>query len=108
PVRESRIAREQGPVEVGAEHAAGPAVLVAALAVAGEARHHAPERLGALLEHRAAGVVLEAGQRARLAGLELAFEQDVADHPPLARDRVEREAPHHRALATLRRSPASV
>ena len=58
----------------------------------------APERLGAVLEHRAAGVVLEAGQRAPLAGLELALEQDVADHPPLAGDRVQRQQPDARQL----------
>ena len=48
----------------------------------------APERLGALVEVRAAGVVLEARQRPRLRRLELALEEDVADHPPLAGDGV--------------------
>ena len=80
-------------MQVRADHAAGAAALVAALAVVAEAGEHAPERLGAVLEHRAAGVVLEAGQRARLAGLELALEQDVADHPPLAGDGVQRQQP---------------
>ena len=78
-------------MEVGADRAAGAAALVAALAVVAEARDHAPERLGALVEERAAGVVLEAGQRAPLAGLELALEQDVADHAPLAGDGLQRE-----------------
>src|SRR5919109_2589097 len=38
-------------------------------------------------------MVLEAGESAPLAGLELAFEQHVADHPSFARDGVQREQP---------------
>src|SRR6188474_411356 len=51
-VGEPRVAREQGAVEVGAVDAAPAAALVAGLAVVAEARHHAPERLGALVEVR--------------------------------------------------------
>ena len=67
-------------------------------AVVAEARDHAAERLGAVVEERSPGVVLEA--RERLAGrrVELALEQHVADHPPLAGDRLVREE---------RRRPAS-
>ena len=90
PVGEPGVAREQRPVQVRADRAADPAALVAALAVVAEARDHASERLGALVEDRAAGVVLEPGERPRLAG-EVALEQDVADHPPLAREGLERE-----------------
>ena len=72
-------------------HAAGAAALVAALAVVAEAGDDAAERLGAGVEQRAARVVLEAGQRPPLARLQLALEQDVADHPPRPGDRVERE-----------------
>ena len=78
-------------MEVRADHAPGAAALVAALAVVPEAREHAPERLGAGIEVRAAGVVLEAGERPPLARLELALEQHVADHPLLAGDGLERE-----------------
>ena len=42
-------------------------------------------------------MVLEAGDRPPLAGHELALEQDVADHPPLARDRLVREEADARA-----------
>ena len=55
-------------MQVRADRAADAAALVAALAVVAEAGDHAPERLGALVEDRAAGVVLEAGQRARSPG----------------------------------------
>ena len=58
--------------------------LVARLAVVPEARDDAPERLGARIQPRAPGMVLEAGDRSPLTGDELAFEQDVADHPLLA------------------------
>ena len=67
------------------------AALEAALAVVAEAGDDAAERLGAGVEPRAAGVVLEARERAALARLELALEQHVADHPPLAGDRLERQ-----------------
>ena len=38
-------------------------------------------------------MVLEAGERPPLTRLELALQQHVADHPPLAGDRVQREEP---------------
>ena len=88
PVREPRVPRQQRPVEVRADGAADAAALEAALAVVAEAVHDAAERQRALVEQRAAGVVLESGERP--AG-PLAVEQDVADHAALARDRVERE-----------------
>ena len=69
------------------------AALQAALAVVPEPGDDAAERLRAGVEARPAGVVLEARERAPHAGLELALEQDVADHPPLAGDRLEREEP---------------
>ena len=80
-----------GPVEVRADDAADAAALEAALAVVAEARQDATERLGAGVEMRAPGVVLEASERSLLAGLELALEQHVADHAPVARDGLERE-----------------
>ena len=72
------------------------------LAVVAESGDDAAERLGARVEERAARVVLEAGQRAPLAGLELALEQDVADHPPLAGDRVQRKQADARQLVARR------
>ena len=65
----------------------------AALPVVSEPRHDAAERLGAGVEPRAAGVVFEPRQRAPHAGLELALEQDVTDHPRLARHGLQREEP---------------
>src|SRR5205807_365561 len=93
PVREPRVAREQRPVEVGADHAAGAAALEAALPVVAEPGEDASERLGTGVEPRASRVVLEPGERAPLAGLELALEQHVADHAALSRDCLEREQP---------------
>ena len=78
-------------MEVRADHAPGAAALVPALAVVPEAGDDASERLGAGVETRAAGVVLEAGERLPLTRLELALEEHVADHPLVSGDRLERE-----------------
>src|SRR5438477_619466 len=72
------------------DRAAEAAALEAALAVVPEPSEDAPQRLGTGVEDRPSGVVLEPGERR--AG-PVAFEQHVADHPPLAGDRVEREQP---------------
>ena len=90
PVGEPRVARQQRPVEVRAVRALVAAALEAGGAVVPEARDDAAERLGAVVEDRAAGVVLEPGERLAGPG---ALEQHVADHPPLARDRVQRQQP---------------
>ena len=68
--------------------APGAAALVPRRPVVPEAGEDAAERLGALVEDRAARVVLEAGERLAGPG---AVEQDVADHPALAGDRVQRQ-----------------
>jgi hypothetical protein len=47
-------------------------------------------------------VVLEPRDRPALAGRQLRVEQDVADHPPLAGDRVQRKQPHARQLLAVR------
>src|SRR5581483_10603513 len=65
--------------------------LVAALAVVPEAGDDAPEGLRARIEASPPGVVLEPREGSTLAGIELAVEQHVADHPLLAGDRLERE-----------------
>ena len=88
-------------MQVRAERAPDAAALEAGRAVVAEAGDHAPERLGARVEDRPAGVVLEARERACLA-VELALEQDVADHPALAGDRLEREDAGARELAVSR------
>ena len=71
-------------MEIRADHTAGAAAFVAALAIVPEACDDPSERLRARFEDRAAGVVLEAGERPFDAGFQLALEQDVADHPALA------------------------
>ncbi len=91
PVGEHRIAGEEGAVQVGADRAPEPAALEAGATVVAESGHHASERGGALVEQRPPGVVLEPGDRRPEARLELAFEQDVADHARLTGDRLVRE-----------------
>ena len=91
PVGEPGVAGQKRAVEVGADHAPGAAALEAALAVVAEACEHTSERLGARIEVRAPGMILEAGDRPLLTRLELALDQDVADHAPLAGDSLERE-----------------
>ena len=94
-------------MEVRADRAPEPAALEAALAVVAEAGDDAAERLGARVEARAAGVVLEARDRAHVAGLELGLEQHVADHPPLAGDRLERQQPDARHLLAVEAAVAA-
>ena len=72
------------------------------LAVVAEARNHAAERLGVRVQDRTTGVVLESGQRACSAGARLALEQDVADHPALAGERVKGKRPTPGNSAPLR------
>jgi hypothetical protein len=80
---------------------AGTAALEPALAVVAEAREHAAEWFCGGVEARAAGVVLEAGQRPDHTGLELALEQHVADHAPLAGDGIEGEKADSRHVLTV-------
>jgi hypothetical protein len=91
PVGEPGVARQQRPVQVRPEHASRATALEAALTVVAEAREHAPERLRARIELRPARMVLEPGQRSSPSRLELALDQDVADHARLAGDGLERE-----------------
>src|SRR3954464_3902905 len=65
--------------------------LVAALAVVAEAGDDSAQGLGALLEDRPPGMVLEAGERPLRARLQLALEQHGADHPARSRNGVERQ-----------------
>src|SRR6266516_579103 len=75
PVGEPRVAGQEGAVQVRPEDPAVAAALESALAVVAESREHAAERLGALVEVRSAGVVLESCEGAPLARLELALQQ---------------------------------
>ena len=52
-------------------------------------------------------VVLEAGQGLDHPGLELTLEQDVADHPSVARDRLERQQPNTRHIFAVEASVAA-
>src|SRR3954454_15611476 len=88
PVREPRVARQERPVEIRAVRALVAAALEARGTVVAEARDHAPERLPALVEDRAARVVLEAGERLTCPA-ELA--QHVADHSTLPGDGAQRQ-----------------
>jgi hypothetical protein len=88
PVREPRVTGEEWAVQIRPERVADAGSFDAVLAVVPEARDNASKRLCALVEIRPAGVVLEAGERSALPGVELAFEQDVADHATLAGDGV--------------------
>ena len=65
PVREPRVARQQRAVQVRPDRAPDAAALEPALAVVAEAVDDAAERQRAVVEVRAAGVVLEARERPR-------------------------------------------
>ena len=80
-------------MQIRPDRAPEPAPLVAALPVVPEACDDSAERLGARVEASPARVVLEAGDRTRVARIELALEEHVADHPPLARDGLEGQQP---------------
>src|SRR5581483_4594486 len=92
---EPAVPRQQWPVQVRPVDPAGAAALVARHAVVAEASEHAAERLGARVEIGAAGVVLEAGEGA--AG-PVAGEEHVADHAPVAGDRLQRQQADPRQL----------
>ena len=87
-------------MQVRADRAADSTALVAALAVVPESGDHTSERLGALVEDGAPGVVLEPGERPVLAR-KGALEQDIADHPPLARVGLQREHAGAREVAAV-------
>jgi hypothetical protein len=84
PVGEPRVPREQRAMKVRADGSSDAAALPAALAVVPKAGDNPAEGLGARVERRSPGVILESRQGAVHAGLELALEQDVADHARLA------------------------
>ena len=73
PVGEPRVAGQQRPVEVGADRPAEAAAFVATLSVVAEPGHDASEGLGAWIENRPPGVILEAGKGSFRPGLKLAL-----------------------------------
>src|SRR5262245_26978399 len=91
PVRKPGIARKQRAMEIRPERVAHTHALEAALAVVPEPRDDASERLCALVEPRHPGVILEPGQRPAHAGLELARQKAVTDHPALSGNRLVRK-----------------
>jgi len=74
PIGEPWVAGEERAVQVGPDRAPDAAPLESRLAVVAEPGDHPAERFRARIEHRPAGMVLEPGERSRLAGLELALE----------------------------------
>src|SRR5262245_4261521 len=105
PVGEPRIARQQWAVEIRSDRSASTDALEPALPVVPEPGDDTSERLSALVELRDAGVVLEAGQRPTHAGLELTLQQTVTDHPPVARNGLERKETRARQLPAV---PAAI
>src|SRR6266542_305203 len=93
PIGEPGVARQQRTVQVGADRAADATTLPAALAVVADPGDHPTQRLRPAVEARATRVILEARKCPARAGLELALEQHVADHPCLARHGVEWKEP---------------
>ena len=91
PVGQPGVPRQEWAVEVRSDRTPDAAALPAALAVVAESGDDAAKWLRARIQARPSSVILEARKRAAHAGLELALEQDVADHAPVAGDGVEGE-----------------
>ena len=94
PVSQPGIAGEQRTVEIGADRAPDPDAFIPGLTVVSEPGDDAAERLCTRIEPSSARVVLKTRDGPALPGHELAFEQDVADHPPLAGNGVVGEEAH--------------
>ncbi len=86
-------------MQVGAERVPDATALEAGLAVVPVTRDDAPERLGSGVEERPPGVVLEA-RDGRLAAVEVALEEDVADHAAARRRRSRAGGGRFRACPT--------
>src|SRR5512132_3919214 len=91
PVCEPRVTWQQRPVQIRPDRPIDPNALETALPVVAEPCDDPSQRHGARIEPRHPRVVLEARQRLPHARLELALQQAVADHPPLARHRLVRK-----------------
>ena len=106
PVREPRVARQQRPVQVRAD--ARPTRQPSKPVSPSLPKPATTRPSGSRPGRGASG---RRGSRSRrasaLARLELAVEQHVADHPPLAGDRVEREEPDARQLLAVEAAVAA-
>src|SRR5437870_1631943 len=91
PVGKPRVAGQQRPMEICPDRPSHSSAFEAALAVVPEAGQDAAQWLGAGIEPGPAGVVLEARQCVPGTGVELALEEDVADHSALAGHGLERQ-----------------
>jgi hypothetical protein len=91
PIGQPSVPGKKRPVEIRPDGRFDPSALQAVLAVVPEPCDDPAEGLGAGVQMSSARVVLEAGKRPPIPGLEFAFEQDIADHAALAGDRVVRE-----------------
>src|SRR5262249_26835197 len=91
PIREPGVPGQQRPMQVRPDGAPHATPLLAAPTVVSEPGDDATERRRARVEMRTTRMVLEAGERPRHAGLELALEQNVPDHPSLARHGLQRK-----------------
>jgi hypothetical protein len=102
PVGQPWVPRKQRSVEICPDRAAAPAALEAGLAVVPEPVENPSERDTARIEQRPTSVVLETGELVCQARLELALEQDVADHARRSGDGLvgeEAHAGHERPVA---------
>src|SRR5690348_379850 len=91
PVGKPGVPGEERPMQVGPDRASYATPFIAAFAIVSEPGDDATERRHARVEMRAAGMVLKARETRPHAWLELALEEYVADHPFLARDRLQRK-----------------
>src|SRR5712692_8495975 len=101
PVGEPRVPRQERAMQVRPDGTPDATALPAALAVVAEPGHDAAERLRTRIQASAPRVVLESRERAAHAGLELALQEDVADHARVAGDRVQGEEADPRQVGAL-------
>jgi hypothetical protein len=102
PVGEPGIPRQEWAMKVRPNCTADATALPAALAVIPETRHDPAKRLRTGIEAGPARVILEARERPEHAGLELALQQNVTDHPSLVCDRVEWEDADSRQVRAVK------
>src|SRR5438094_1178308 len=89
-------------MEVRSDCPPDAAAFPAAVAVIAETRHDSAEWLRTGIKARPSRVVLEARERTAHAGLELALQQDVADHAGFAGDGVEWEDADARQVGAVK------
>src|SRR6266550_3667116 len=102
PIGQPGVPRQEGAVEIRPDRRPDAAALPAALAVVAEPGNDAAEWLCFRIQACPSRVILEARKRAADTGLELALEQNVADHAPVAGDRVEGEEADPGQVSTVK------